>query len=183
MTDDRLGGPQAEDPLWLALARLPPGAGVVFRHYGLPAAARRALLAKVAAFARRRRLVLLGSRIGGAPDGVHRPAHQARVMRPAGRALVTASAHNRRELVQAFAAGADLVFLSPAFATRSHPGARTLGPVRFGLAARPAAGPVVALGGMDAARARRLRSLGATGYAGIDCWMVSPGSRARAADR
>ena len=37
MTDERQG-----DALWSALERLPRGAGVVFRHYSLPAAARRA---------------------------------------------------------------------------------------------------------------------------------------------
>jgi hypothetical protein len=30
---------------------------------------------------------------------------------------------------------------------------------------------VIALGGMTAARFRRLRPLGAAGYAGIDCWL------------
>jgi thiamine-phosphate pyrophosphorylase len=83
---------------------------------------------------------------------------------------VTASAHNRRDVMQGFARGADLLFLSPVFATRSHPGARVLGPLRFGLMARGAPGPVLALGGMDAARWRRLRPLGAEGFGGIDFW-------------
>ena len=166
-TDERLGGARPGDPLWRAVARLPRGAGIVLRHYGWPEPERRALLAALAAVARRRGLVLLGSRIAGAPGGVHRPAHDPLAR---GRGLVTAAAHGRRALLQAFARGADLVFLSPVFATASHPGARTLGAVRFGLAARGAPGPVVALGGMTAARARRLRPLGASGYAAIDDW-------------
>lgn len=83
---------------------------------------------------------------------------------------MTASAHSERELAEAFALGADLVFLSPVFPTRSHPGARALGPVRFGLIARKAAGPVLALGGMGPRNLRRLKPLGAAGYGAIDAW-------------
>lgn len=176
-TDERLGGAAAGDPLWRAIAALPPGAGIVFRHYGLAADARARLLAQVAALARRRRLRLVGSRIAGAPDGVHRPTRgptRGPTLGPAGnrqgRGLKTAAAHSRREALAAFRSGADLVFLSPVFPTNSHPGAATLGPIRFGLAVRGMPGPVVALGGMAAARARRLKPLGAAGFAGIDCW-------------
>ena len=52
---------------------------------------------------------------------------------------------------------ADAVLLSPVFATRSHPGAPSLGPLRFLLMAQKAALPVIALGGMTAQRAARLR--------------------------
>lgn len=170
-TDERLGGAGAADPMWRALERLPRGAGIVFRHYSLAPAARADLLARIAGIARRRHLVLVGSRIAGAPDGVHRPAHAPRS--PSGaQSLVTASAHSRREALAAFRAGADLVFLSPVFATRSHPGDPVLGPIRFGIAARGLPGPVIALGGMDPKRGRRLRPLGAAGFAGIDCWLA-----------
>ncbi|MGL6043164.1 MAG: thiamine phosphate synthase, partial [Sandaracinobacteroides sp.] len=103
----------------------------------------------------------------------HSPARSGRPASGQVRGLKTHSAHGRRELVQAFAHGADLVFLSPVFPTGSHPGGRALGPLRFGLAVRGAAGPVVALGGMDGVRARRLKALGADGYAGIACWTIS----------
>jgi thiamine-phosphate pyrophosphorylase len=170
-TDERLGGADAGDPLWRAIARLPRGSAIVFRHYSLAPSARAALLARVAAEARRCGLAVVGSRISGAPDGVHRPAH-APTRRTFGRhRLVTAGAHNRVEALAAFRAGADLVFFSPLFETRSHPGAPPLGPVRFGLAVRCLPGPVAALGGMNPARARRLKPLGAAGYAGIDCWV------------
>lgn len=168
-TDERLGGSSARDGLWRALERLPRGAGIVFRHYSLAPADRADLLSRIARVARRRGLLLIGSRIAGAPDGVHRPAHAPRA-RPKPKTLVTASAHSRQEALAAFRAGAHLVFLSPVFASASHPGAHTLGPLRFGLAARGLPGPVIALGGMTSARARRLRPLGAAGYAGIDCW-------------
>ena len=84
---------------------------------------------------------------------------------------MTAAAHDRREVIRAFAQGADLVFLSPVFPTRSHPGAPTLGPMRFGLIARAAPGPVLALGGVGRREAAQLKSLGAFGFGAIDYWL------------
>lgn len=175
-TDERLGGGSPADPLWRAIGNLPRGGGIVFRHYGWAEAARCALFAQIAAIARRRRLVLVASRLAVVADGCHRPAH-ARRAGAGGRGLTTASAHDATELRRAFAGGADLVFLSPVFATPSHPGKGALGPLRFGLLVRGAPGPVLALGGMDAARARRLKALGASGYGGIDCWAGPRASR------
>ena len=70
--------------------------------------------------------------------------------------LVTASAHDPAELVRAARAGVDAVFLSPVFATASHPGATGLGPSRWGAMARRLKLPVLALGGITAATGRRL---------------------------
>ena len=52
--------------------------------------------------------------------------------------------------------GLGLVFLSPAFATPSHPAARPLGVWRWAAMARRAGAPVLALGGVDGRSARRL---------------------------
>ena len=176
-TDPRLG-----DGLWGALDRLPSGSGIVVRHYDLPRTERAALIGRIRTIARRRRLILVVA--GSAQDalrlradGIHHPTHapkrSASLPQPR---LVTAAAHNRAELVAARRAGASLVFLSPVFPTRSHPGARTLGPVRFGLLAREAGVAVAALGGMTARRHRRLRRFGAIGWGAIDAW-ASPNVR------
>jgi len=159
MTDTRMG-----DALWPALERLPRGAGVVFRHYGLDSAERRVLLDKVAAVARRRGLVLLAAGGLDGPDGTHN--QRAR------HGLWSRSAHSRWEIVAAQRAGADLVFVSPVFATRSHPGARGLGVSRLGLMIRGTGMPVIALGGMNARRWRSVAPLGIHGWAGIDAWMI-----------
>ena len=155
MTDERQG-----EQLWKALDRLPRGAGIVFRHYSLAAHERRSLFARVRTIAKARGLTLIvaGSPLPGA-DGTHNRR---------GCGLRTASAHNLRELKAAERAGVDLVFLSPVFPTRSHPEARALGPRRFALIAHQAKVPVIALGGMDAAKFRALG--GAHGWAGIDAW-------------
>ena len=155
MTDERMG-----ERLWDALARLPRGSGVVFRHYEAPD--RAALLHRVARVAARRGLLLVVA--GG--GGVH--VHNARRAIPAG--IRTASAHSRREAIAAIRAGANALFVSPVFATRSHPGARALGRARLGLIIRGLTIPVIALGGVDARRAKGLpRSI--HGWAGIDAWL------------
>ena len=164
MTDERVGG-----DLLAALERLPRGSGVIFRHYATPPAERRRLFETVRAVTRRRRLLLL---LAGSPreaiawraDGVHgRSGH----VRTARRLMRTAPAHGRREAIGAARVKADLILLSPVFATRSHPGAKSLGPIRFGLACAKRCG-IIALGGMDAQRFKRLRALGAYGWAAID---------------
>lgn len=161
MTDERQG-----DGLLPAVERLPARrAGIVFRHYTLPTAERRALFDRVKAVARRRGLTLLlagpavQARIWGA-DGSHG--------RGRGGGLRTAPAHDLREIRAAERAGAAALFLSPVFPTRSHPGAPALGPERFALLARRTTLPVIALGGLDPERFERLR--GAYGWAAIDAW-------------
>lgn len=161
MTDERMG-----EGLWQALERLPRGSGVVFRHYSLPLAERRALFARVAKVARRRGLVLLRAgeqRLGIWEDGTHGTGRRVH-------GWYSRAAHSADEVVAGVQAGADLLFVSPVFATRSHPGAPALGPVRLGSLVRGVGVPVIALGGMDASRARRLRRLGVYGWAGIDAW-------------
>jgi thiamine-phosphate pyrophosphorylase len=160
MTDERMG-----EGLWEALARLPRGSGVIFRHYRTPD--RRAMFDRVRAVARRRGLVLL---LAGTPreaagwraDGAHGHSRHLRASRPL---LRTAPAHDARELARA---RAHAVLVSPVFATRSHPGARSLGPLRFGMLARRTGTPVIALGGMNGSRFGRLARLGAYGWAAID---------------
>jgi thiamine-phosphate pyrophosphorylase len=150
--DDRLG-----DELWRALRRLPPGSGVVFRARD---AAGEARYIRVRRIAHARRLVLLtaGERRAGA-DGVHNGA---------GTGLRSGSVHDQRELTRARRAAADVIFVSPVFATRSHPSAAVLGPRGYVRLARGAGVPAIALGGMDERRWRRLPF--AYGWAGIDAW-------------
>ncbi|MCW3834909.1 thiamine phosphate synthase [Sphingomonas canadensis] len=160
MTDERMG-----ERLWDVLERLPRGAGVIFRHYALPPAERRALFARVLRTARRRRLVLL--RAGGMPMRGEMGTHGRRER---SRGLRSFPAHDRREAIAAVRAGADLLLVSPVYPTRSHPGARTLGRVGLGQVIRETGTPVIALGGMNAANARGLRALNIHGWAAIDAW-------------
>ena len=171
MTDERLG-----DRLFDAIRALPRGGGIVFRHYALPPAERRALFDRVRSVARRRGLVLLlagtaaQARAWGA-DGSHGRGRSLR-----GRSLRSAPVHDLAEIRAAEREGADLLFLSPVHPTRSHPGAPALGPARFAELARRSHLPVIALGGMNAETGRRMRALGAHGWAGIDAFLDTWGS-------
>jgi len=165
MTDERI----AQAALLRAVARLPRGSAVVVRHYGLGEAARRALFEAVRRAGRRRGLMLLlagdadQARAWGA-DG-HHGRGRARRGRPW---LHSAPVHDHRELVVAIRAGADVVLISPLFATRSHPGAPPLGPARFAALARRAGVPAIALGGVRRRHAALVRRLSARGLAAID---------------
>ncbi|MCJ2187057.1 thiamine phosphate synthase [Novosphingobium beihaiensis] len=139
-----------------ALARLPRGSGLIFRHYHLPPGPRRARFETLARIARRHGhcVVLSGTpreaRAWGA-DGVYGAAERL-ARGPAVLRLVTV--HSLRELAKAHRARADVVLISPVFPTRSHPGAPALGPLRFRLLAARAQVPAIALGGMTMHRAR-----------------------------
>lgn len=162
------------DPL-PAIARLPPGCGVVFRHYGWPE--RRELGRRVAALCRARRLVLLvAADVGLAAelraDGLHLPEGLARsgAARQLSwlsrrRGLLTVAAHSRAALRRARQIGADAATLSPVFATASHPGASGLGLRRFTRLCRTSRLPVYGLGGITVKTARLLSDSGAAGLA------------------
>ena len=169
ITDDRRGDAE------VAMPRLPKGAGVIFRHYA--AADREELARRLRAIARRHGLIFL---VAGDPrlaarvaaDGFHAPeglAHQiatARRLMPG--ALVTQAVHGAAGLHAAQHFGADAVLLSPVFATASHPGAPSLGPMRFAALATRSKIPVIALGGMNGPAFRRLNGSGAIGFAAIE---------------
>ena len=143
-----------------ALANLPRGSGVIFRHYHLGDAARYRRFQKIKRVARARGHILiladsaLTAREWGA-DGIYGSPLSFTPRRTG--MILLATAHNPREIALANRARADTVLLSPVFATRSHPGAQSLGIARFRLLARLAQMPVIALGGMTAARSRALK--------------------------
>jgi thiamine-phosphate pyrophosphorylase len=165
MTDERLG-----DRLWDAVAALPRGTGVVFRHYGLPDEQRATLGRRVADACRERGLVLAVARdvrLAASLDAalVHNPVDDL------GRLPVSRSAHSLVEAMTACGSGASLIFLSPVCSTRSHPGREPLSKeeARRIVAASPV--PVFALGGMNRERFQKRQEDGFYGWAGIDAWL------------
>lgn len=160
------------------LPRLPRGAVVVLRHGDAAELAR--LARRIVPRAHGLGLkVLLAGEVREALklkcDGVHLSEARARRAPPHPVAvppgfLITAAAHGPRGLWRAARAGADLVFLSPVFATPSHPQARALGLLRFARMACQSPVPVAALGGVTEAGARRLRLGPAFGLAAIGAW-------------
>jgi thiamine-phosphate pyrophosphorylase len=171
MTEDvRLPDPR------IAIHGLPAGSAVILRDRDR---ARRAALAdRVQPLCRRRSVRLLiandwrlARSIGA--DGVHlseasvrRASRPWKGSRPPGW-IVTAAAHSPAAVRRAVKLGVDAVLLSPVFATKSHPAARTIGPLRFARWVGESPIPVYALGGIDARGVRRLRNSGAAGFAAI----------------
>jgi thiamine-phosphate pyrophosphorylase len=165
MTDERMG-----DSLWDAVARLPDGAGIVFRHYSLPAEIRVQMATRLAEGAERRgmTLAIAGDMNLAEPVGaklVHNPSRSQPGL------PFSVSVHGIEEAQAAKAAGAALVFISPVYATRSHPGRRPLGPELAAKIARAAGVPAIALGGMDGKRFALLERESFYGWAGINAWL------------
>ncbi len=140
------------------LRRLPRGSGFIFRHYHLPAAARRARFNELSTLARNLgHWVVLSSDAATArqwgAEGIYGPPER---LADASGLIRLAAVHNEAEITAANRIGADAALLSPVFPTRSHPGADTLGPARFCKLAKLAQMPVIALGGMTAETAKEL---------------------------
>lgn len=152
-----------------AIARLPAGAGLIFRHYHLNDSERRARFDRLARLIRRRGGVIVlagpmasarrwrangcyGAPDGGAMDGL----------------LRLIPVHDMRELARANAVrGRTQALISPVFRTRTHPGGASLGVPRFASLAQLSQHPVIALGGMTRTRARQIGKI-IDGWAAID---------------
>lgn len=161
MTDPRIADLRA------AIRRLPRRSGIIFRHYHLPRTERRALFRQVAKLAKARghKLLLADhpmiARQWGA-DGAHsRSGHRSCGIR-------TVAVHNRRGAAAAKRIGADLILVSPVYATNSHPGAKAIGARGIGMIAGTQRRQTIALGGMTQKRAKLLGALNLYGWAAID---------------
>ena len=164
MTDERLG-----DRLWSAIDRLPERSGIVFRHYSLDRDARVELAARVSSICRERSILLavaadadLAQAVGA--DLIHNPQEKTPGL------PVSLAVHSMAEAVEAAASGASLVFASPVFETRSHPGQPPLGPALAVQIAQASRVPAIALGGMNARKFAQLSDW-FHGWAGIDAWL------------
>ena len=148
---------------WQAIDRLPVGGGVVLRHHDSDPV----YAARVAEQCRARGLMLA---IAG-DVALARLVDAAMVHNPdgaAGEFIVSRSIHSAREA--RLAGGADLLFVSPLFATRSHPGARPLGLAQGARIAAASPTPAIALGIHPAERGREAIAAGFHGWAAIDAW-------------
>jgi thiamine-phosphate pyrophosphorylase len=159
------------DPL-AAAARLPRGAGVVYRHFG--ARNRLKTAQGLAKLCRRRGLVLLigadfalARAVGARGVSLPERALARRPRRPA-KQLMLAAAHSRAALARARALGADATLLSPVFPSRSPSAGKPLTPLKAGRLAREAGLPVYALGGVHARNAARLIGRGFAGIAAVE---------------
>lgn len=143
-----------------ALANLPHGSGWIYRHYHLAGPERYARFRALRRIARAKGhvTILAGSALTAREWGADGIYGAPRSLTPRRSGLIhLATAHDLAELGLAARLGADAALLSPVFPTRSHPGGRVLGPVRFRQLARQGRLPVIALGGMTRHRAHALQ--------------------------
>lgn len=158
-----------------AILALPRGAVVVYRAFG--AADRLAVARKLRHITRGRGLKLLigldwrlAAAVGA--DGVHLPQRwmsmgtDLRRRRP--HWLISAAAHDRAAIIAGNRLGLDALLVSAVFPSRSPSASRALGTVRFAAMVGGSRVSVIALGGVNAATAPRLRSSGAAGLAGVE---------------
>ncbi|MCH7809233.1 MAG: thiamine phosphate synthase [Chloroflexi bacterium] len=99
-------------------------------------------------------------------DGLHLPA-DAPFARPDGITLVGRSVHSVEEAVKAEREGADYLIAGPIYQTRSHGGAAPAGLRLISAVVAVVSVPVVAIGGITAARLPDVLSAGAGGVAVI----------------
>lgn len=165
MTDKR------NDPfLERAIRCLPKHSGIIFRHYHLPTDTRADRFATLRMLARKyHHLILLADHPALArkwrADGVHGrewKRHETINL------LHSAPVHNEREIRQAHFNGAEMLFLSPAFSTRSHPGDKPHNKLQLLRLRNLCGDPVILLGGMNKRRFASNRYLNAHGWAAID---------------
>ena len=168
-TDDQRGG----DPLYVA-PHLPKGCGIIFRHYNSKKRAELAFyLSKIC---KKRDLSLfiaktpeLAQEVNAA--GCHLPDHRISAL-PVLKAqypqlVFSAACHSERSLLKAQDLGAVFAFLSPLFATRSHPGASSLGVIKAQKIIKDISFPVFALGGVGFKHQNWLKSAGFAGFGAI----------------
>ncbi|MEW9855102.1 thiamine phosphate synthase [Novosphingobium sp. M1R2S20] len=162
ISDERI-----DERLESALSRLPRGSGFIFRHYHLSASERRARFRSLRSALRKGRhlSVLADTPAAARRWGAAGAYGRARKLSAGPALLRLVTAHSLREIGEANRIRADAVLLSPVHPTRTHPGAPSLGPVRYRLLAARSRVPVIALGGMNASRAR---ALGARHWAAIE---------------
>jgi thiamine-phosphate pyrophosphorylase len=135
-----------QDLFWRTACHLPPGSGVFVLIQEMPKGQRERLMRKLRQVSQARSLLLLED---------DRRAKRV---------------HSMRGLRRASLQRADLVLLSPIFATRSHPDWKPMPRMRAATLARMAKGPVLALGGMNDRRFSSVEKFGFSGWAGIDAW-------------
>jgi thiamine-phosphate pyrophosphorylase len=157
------------------IAKLPRGAGVVYRAFGARDA--QPVGRRLAALCHRRGLVfLVGADVSLAvavrADGIHWPERMAfrsgRNRRLNKRFLLTAAAHGPVSLRLARHASLAALVISPVFPSSSPSAGKPLGARRFAAMARSSVAPVYALGGVNAGTVRQLIRCGGAGFAAVE---------------
>lgn len=167
---DQKRAPQAQQ----IAAVLPRGAAVIFRDYQHTDRAKLAAQLK-SICAARGVFLLIGADLALAKDiaadGVHFPSWYKGDRNVLPGAIKTTSCHSAADLNGVKVADIDIVLLSPALPTASHPGAPALGADKFRKLASKSPRPVLALGGINESNAEQLAGANVAGIAAIGAFL------------
>lgn len=120
--------------------------------------------------------------LAGEADGVHLPENAPPVRCPREGFLVGRSVHSVRAARRAEAEGADYLIAGPVYETRSHPGREPAGLSLIEEITRSVRVPVLAIGGVSAARVEEVVRAGASGVAVISAVLAAADRQEAAAE-
>jgi len=172
MTDAK----RLSDPTSL-IPHLPKNSALIVRHFSRNQ--KEQIIIKIKKLCRKHKVKLLVSddlqlALKHRLDGVHFPEKSVKkiaacgqFIRPKATFLATGACHCLPALKQAEKAQLDGIFLSPVFATQSHPNSPFLGSVRFNAWLSQTDRGVYGLGGINKKNAIRLSTSKSIGFAGI----------------
>ena len=159
------------------ISQLPPGSGVLFRHYNYHKRNELALSLRSICDDLSLTLIIaddLQLAIDVKADGLHLPEYRLKSpskgvfkWRRNNNVFLTAATHSSRTTLKALRLNLDAVFLSPIFRSASHPEVRPLGLMRFMQICNTINIPIYALGGINDRSAKKLPGSGAVGIAAI----------------
>ena len=165
--------------LSLAIKKLPKNSAVIFREYDLDEAAREKLAQEIIAICRgRNHKILIGKNVALArklrADGIHFSDNDILPLAVFNRQnwprefIFSFACHNFLSVLKSQQLKVDLLFVSPIFATKSHPNIAPLGLMQLSKIIRASKVPVFALGGVNEKNIHTLERLGAQGFGAIE---------------
>lgn len=169
------------------LTQLPPGSGVLLRHYSYPKRKELALSLRSLCHRLSLKLIIaddLQMAIDVRADGLHLPEYRLKLpsndilkWRRTNQVILTAATHSSHTAVKAGRLKVDAAFLSPIFRSASHPEAKPLGLMRFMRICNTTSFPIYALGGINDQSAKNLPGCGAAGIAAIGAVIETTGKK------
>jgi len=165
--------------LSLTIAKLPKNSAVIFREYDLKSDEREALAKEIIAICRAKnhkiliaKDLALARKLGA--DGTHFSDHDKLPLQIFNRQnyprkfIFSFACHNFLSVIKLQKLEADLIFVSPIFATKSHPNAAPIGLRQLSKIIRYSKIPIFALGGINKKNVYAIKKLGACGFGAIE---------------
>ena len=167
----------------MVIKKLPKNSAVIFREYDLESKEREILAREILAICRaKNHKFLIGKNLELArklrADGVHFSDRDHLPLQIFNRQnwprkfIFSFACHNFLSVLKSQQLKADMIFVSPVFATKSHLGVEPLGLRELSKIIRLSKIPIFALGGVSEKNINSLQKLGIAGFGGIGFFMI-----------